>query len=572
MHRPSLLHAMGAVVALVAVLACTEDPVRSVESEALTPAAPVLASASVPPAASLSVKVTVPASMRSSPFNVDRFLTIPPNFSIAVYARISGARFMATAPNGDLLVSNPGAGSVYLVRASTTGGDPTVSTWASGLYKPHDIVFHTIDGVTWVYVAEADKIARYTYNSASATGQGRQVLITGLPSLSTPELQGGYGHELKNIALDNANKLYVSIASTCNVCLSDTQSNPVRASVYVYNADGTGGRIFARGLRNAEGLAMVPGTNVLWVVVNNRDNIAYSFQNDWDGDGTNDYKKVMQSYVDNHPPEEFTKVRDGGNYGWPFCNPNPDSPSGMNGMPFDRDVEQNADGSRLDCATADRISKGIQAHSAPLGVTFLQGTNAPAEYREGVMVPLHGSWNRSSRTGAKLIYFAWDAVSQLPDQQIDLVSGWLVSGSYWGRPVDAAVGTDGGIYISDDQSGTIYKLSYAAPPPPLAPPPPPPTNNPPVASFTWSCPGLTCTLDASSSTDDGQIVLYSWNLGRFPNPVATGRVVSATYPHEGNRSVVLTVTDNGDASNSIARTVVVGASPPPPPPLSLIHI
>ncbi|MBA3403340.1 MAG: sugar dehydrogenase, partial [Gemmatimonadaceae bacterium] len=423
-------------------IACGDDPARPVRPLAAAVPA-VRAAASVPPAASLSVKVAVPASMRTSPFNVDRFLTVPPNFSVAVYARVPGARFMATAPNGDVLVSNPGAGSVYLVRPGASGADPTVTTWASGLYKPHDIVFHALNGVTYVYIAEGDKIARYTYSSASTTGQGRQVIISGLPSASTPELQGAYGHELKNIVLDSNHKLYVSIASTCNVCLSDTQSNPVRAAIYVYDADGANGRIFARGLRNAEGLAMLPGTNTLWVVVNNRDNIAYPFQNDWDGDGSNDYGKVMQSYVDNHPPDEFTSVREGGNYGWPFCNPNPDSPSGMNNMPFDRDVEQNGDGSRLDCTTADRISKGIQAHSAPLGVTFLQGTNAPASYREGVVVPLHGSWNRASRTGAKVVYFAWDPATQLPDQQIDLVSGWLVSGSYWGRPVDAAVGPDG---------------------------------------------------------------------------------------------------------------------------------
>jgi len=89
-----------------------------------------------------------------------------------------------------------------------------------------------------------------------------------------------------------------------------------------------------------------------------------------------------------------------------------------------------------------------------------------------------------------------------------------------------------------------------------------------VANFTWSCSGLTCTLNGSSSTDDGQIVSYNWNLGKSPDPTAAGQVVSATYPHEGNRVVVLTVTDNAGNSSSVTKTIVVGgaAAPPPPPP------
>ena len=218
----------------VIAAACAEEPASvgpKVEPLIRTPQFAVVP----PPGASVTVQVSVPVSMRTSPFNVDRFLTIPPNFSISVFARRSGARFMAVAPNGDLLVSNPGAGAVYLIRPSTTGGDPTQFTWAAGLYKPHDIVFANIGGTMYVYVAEGDKIARYTYNAAVTTGQARQVIISGLPNASSPELGGSYGHELKNIALDAAGKLYVSIASTCNVCLSDTQSSPVRAAVYVYN-------------------------------------------------------------------------------------------------------------------------------------------------------------------------------------------------------------------------------------------------------------------------------------------------------------------------------------------------
>ena len=415
--------------------------------------------------ASVSVKVQVPGSMQTSPFNVERYAKVPPNFTLSVYARVSQARFMAVAPNGDLLVSQPSTGKVALVRAGTGGSDPQVSDFVTGLYRPHDIVFHKIGAITYVYIAEADKISRFVYHSGDQTASGREVIISNLPSRSTPELNGSYGHELKNIALDRNHKLYVSIASTCNVCASDTESDPVRAAIYRYNADGTGGRLFAQGLRNAEGLAFIPGTDSLWAVVNNRDNIAYPFHQDYDGDGSDDYGKVMQAYVDNHPPEEMTFVRDGGNYGWPFCNPNPDSPSGYNNMPFDRDVQTNPEGRQLNCATADRIMKGIPAHSAPLGFSFLQQTAFPSAYRNGAVVAYHGSWNRADKIGYKVAYFPWNPTTNLPGEEQELVTGFLSdNGSRWGRPVDAVVARDGSLLISDDYSGTIYQLSYVQEP------------------------------------------------------------------------------------------------------------
>lgn len=450
--RNVLRHACALPLLLLSLIACAEDQVSPSERAATAPVSETITSSL---AASVSTKIEVPASMRSAPFNVDRYLTIPPGFAIAVYARVAGARFLAVAPNGDLLVSNSGSGKIKLVHARPSG-DPLVSDFATGLSEPHDIVFHTIGGTTYLYIAESNQIDRYIYRSGDRTAQDRQIIITGLPDASTPELRGNYGHELKNIALDANNKLYVSIASTCNACEEDTQSNPVRGAIYQYDADGGNRRLFARGLRNAEGLAFLPGGNALWAVVNNRDEIAYPFH-----DGSGNYKRVIQSYVDNHPPEEFTRVRLDGNYGWPFCNPNPDTPSGYSDMPFDLDAQLNADGA-VDCAAMDRITMGIQAHSAPLGLTFLQGTNFAAAYRPGAVVTLHGSWNRSQKTGYKVVHFAWDDANQRPGAQIDLVSGWANASSNWGRPVDAVVDAQGHLLITDSQSGAVYEL-YPAP-------------------------------------------------------------------------------------------------------------
>jgi glucose/arabinose dehydrogenase len=259
---------------------------------------PTLALSQLPPGASVLTKVQVPSGMRFAPFDVDRYLKVPPNFSITVYARIGGARFMAIAPNGDLLVSQPGTGKVLLVQ-STGSGDPLMSTFVDGLRLPHDLVFHTIDGITYLYIAESHQINRFVYVPGDTTAHDRQIVVTGLPDSSTPELQGAYGHELKNIALSANHKLYVSIGSSCNACAEDVFSDPVRGAIYKYNADGTNRRLFARGLRNAEGLAFAPRTNDLWVVVNNRDNIAYPYN-----DGSGNYGQVIPSYVDGHPPRK----------------------------------------------------------------------------------------------------------------------------------------------------------------------------------------------------------------------------------------------------------------------------
>jgi glucose/arabinose dehydrogenase len=396
-----------------------------------------------------SVKLSVPDLWRGAPFDRERSLNVPKGFQISILARIPKARFMAVAPNGDVLVSQPSTGSIKLIRGSS------VSNFATGLNQPHDMVFHQLGSKMFIYVAETNRVIRYSYTSGDLSGKNLEVVIKDLPSASLPELGGRYGHALKNIAIDSKDRLFVSIGSSCNVCMGDTTANPVRGSIYVYDADGDKGRLYARGIRNAEGLDFVPGTNELWVVINNRDNAPYPYQNDFDGDGASDYGKLMQAFVDNYPVEPFTKVRDGGDYGWPFCNSN--NQAGVDNLPFDRDMDMNQDGSSRDCSKIDRVSKGIQAHSAPLGLSFLGDSSFPMPYREGAVSALHGSWNRATKTGYKVIFFPWK--DGKPGAEQDLVSGFLANGQPWGRPVDAVPDNKGGLLISDDYSGTVYRLS-----------------------------------------------------------------------------------------------------------------
>jgi glucose/arabinose dehydrogenase len=399
--------------------------------------------------------------MRGAPFDVSRTLTVPRGFQISVYARVPYARFMAITPDGNLLVSVPNDGTIMLVR-SAHNGRPLVTNFVTGLNGSQGMAFHTIGQTTYLYVGEKDQIDRYPWHRGDLTAEPGQVLIRNLPYGPTAD---GDEHPYKDLAFGPDNKLYLNISSSCNACTDDGTSRPVRGSIYQYNADGRGGRLFARGLRNAEGLAFVPGTNALWVAVNERDQIPYPFE-----DATGQYGQVVTSYVDNHPPDEFTAVRQGANYGWPYCNPNPDTRAGYIDMPFDPDYQFNQTdrysprGGVVNCSTMTRISMGIQAHSAPLGFTFVQGTNVPRRYQPGAIVALHGSWDRSSKTGYRVVYFPWlrDGGAGHPGSQENLVSGWLDSGSQqaWDRPVDAVTDPRGDVLISADQSGTIYRLTY----------------------------------------------------------------------------------------------------------------
>lgn len=408
--------------------------------------------------ASVVVPLEVRDALAEAPFNEAKDLTVPPGFGIRVWARVAGARFMALAPNGDVLVSVPGEGKIVLLR-ERADEPPQAFDYATGLRNPHDMVFHAIDGVTYLYVAESNRVTRSVYRSAETLSGERVTVVDNLPDNSSPELQGNYGHELKNIALSPDHKLYVSVASTCNACTEDTVSDPVRGAIYQHAADGTQRRLFARGLRNAEGLDFIPGTGTLWVTVNNRDNVLVPTDVDIDGDGASDIGELLPAYVDNNPPELFTSVRDGANYGWPFCNAiaNP----AMSGLALEPDYQLNRAGAALNCAVVERSAKGMRAHSAPLGFSFLQSSSVPAAYRAGAAVAQHGCWNCTSlNAGYKVTYFPFDAAGNT-GAEMDLVSGFVTDPEerdVWGRPVDVIADAKGNLLISDDFAGAIYQL------------------------------------------------------------------------------------------------------------------
>jgi glucose/arabinose dehydrogenase len=179
----------------------------------------------------------------------------------------------------------------------------------------------------------------------------------------------------------------------------------------------------------------------VWTAVNNRDNVA-------DPRPGPSYGKVTD-YVNDHPPEFLARLTAGRELGWPYCNP---EASG-----FVRDVQTNPDGSALDCAALPAVEQTLGAHSAPLGLSFVDDT-LPEPFARGALLGVHGSWNRTPPRAPEVSFFDWRNGTLGPQQT--LVGGFQSEdGTRWGRPVAAVVGPDGAVYITDDYAGAVYRLA-----------------------------------------------------------------------------------------------------------------
>ena len=344
----------------------------------------------------------------------ERALTLPPGFRIEEFASSVGpTRFMTVDPAGTLLVSIPRGGRVVaLPDRDRDGRADGVVTVADRLDLPHGLAFR--DGQ--LYVAETGRVRRFRYDPVTRRGSD--------PAVVVPNLPPGGGHWTRTLAFGPDGRLYVSVGSSCNVC---TESDPRRAAVTRYNADGSGERRFATGLRNAVGLAFDPKTGGLWATVNERD---------WLGDDL--------------PPDYLTEVKEGGFYGWPECY-------AAGGRVV---ADPGGRGSAERCRQMTLPTIEIQAHSAPLGLAFYTGEQFPPSYRGSLFVAYHGSWNRSVPTGYKVVRVPFrDGRPSGPVE--DFATGWIRGGSVLGRPVGLQAGADGALYLSTDDA--IYRISYSAP-------------------------------------------------------------------------------------------------------------
>ncbi|MGI8458226.1 MAG: PQQ-dependent sugar dehydrogenase [Propionibacteriaceae bacterium] len=445
----------GAAVVLLAAGACGARP-----------GAPIGAGGSAPSAATVggltSMTLGVDPSLADEPFDTARQVLAPTGWTVSVFARVEAARLLAWAPDGKLLVSRPKLGDVIALDPAGSDGAPTPSTLLSGLNQPHGLAFA---GPSTLYVAQSDRVDAYAYGDGVASVP--RTVVDGLPDAKSPELKGAYAHALKSVTVGPDGAVYVSVGSTGNVSVADRSADPERATIMRVPPGGGQAEVFARGVRNGTGLAVDPD-GAVWTAVNNRDQVAYPEDRDIDGDGRSDRGQVVTSYVNDHPLEPLARLTQGRDLGWPYCNPDPDLDPGAPGSalsytdrPFVRDVQTNADGSKLDCGSLPPVEQGLGAHSAPLGLSFATSPGLPQPYGPGALVGVHGSWNRHPPRAPEVSFFPWRDGTLGPQQT--LLGGFQdAAGDRWGRPVMAVQGPDDAVYVSDDLAGAIYRMAPPA--------------------------------------------------------------------------------------------------------------
>ena len=403
--------------------------------------------------------LTVPAGEGGGALSTRHMLTVPAGWTARVWARVPDARMEAWTPEGDLLVSEPDNGKIVQLRPDGAG-TATAATLLAGLTYPQGMAFARLDGNWVLYVAESDQIDRYPWRAGRISGP-RTVIAPRLPDLDP---NGDDVHRAKDVTVTADGTVYFNVGSSSNANPDDRSMSPQRAVIMAVRPDGTGLRVVERGVRNGEGLAVAPDGTV-WTAVNERDNIPYPSHRRYATE-TDAFGQVIQDYVNNHPPDEVVPVTAGRDLGWPYCDPDQDDshPAGsLADVPLVPNAVTNPGGKAVDCAALAPIEVGLPAHSAPLGMTFLEGSKIPAPWPGGAVIATHGSWDRQPPQPPAVLWLRWNAAKGTLVPAATLVGGFEnPDHTFWGRPVDAVPGPDGALYVSDDTAGAIYRLAPAA--------------------------------------------------------------------------------------------------------------
>ena len=291
-------------------------------------------------------------------------------------------------------------------------------------------------------VGESTEIVTFDYLDGVA--KNKVVIVGDLPT-------GGHG--AKGIAV-NGDTIYYSLGSSGNRVPEDRDGDPQRASVWQVSVQGQGNSIVATGVRNGMALAIAPD-RTLFTAVNQMDNQPYPYD-----DGSGNYGNAVPEYIDENPVEQVTRLTQDADLGWPFCVPDPRESPGLLRVPYVNDPELNANGDKLDCSSLPKTMLGLPAHSAPLGLSFTANTALESVIGSGALITTHGSWNRQVPRAPGVAFSPWDNARNTLGATVPLVGGFQSdAGDRWGRCVDALVGPDGSLYVTDDAAGLVYRIT-----------------------------------------------------------------------------------------------------------------
>jgi glucose/arabinose dehydrogenase len=356
--------------------------------------------------------------------------TAAAGFEVSLFAEnFDNPRQAYVLPNRDILVVEatrewPGradrpeksANRITLFRDTNGDGKPDVrEVFLSGLNMPHGMAVLE----NWFYVGNTDSVVRYPYKAGQTKIEGKGEKILDLPA---------GGHYTRNLTADPASKkIYIAVGSASNVDEeNDWEKDQRRAGILEMNPDGTGMKIFAKGLRNPVGMDWEPKTKTLWTVVNERDLLG-----------------------DDLVPDYLTSVKENAFYGWPYSY-------------FGQNEDPRKKGQRPDLvAKAVKPDYALGSHTAALGLAFYNGKAFPERYQGGAFIGMHGSWNRSKMVGYKVAFIPF--ANGKPAGPIeDIVTGFIADESKfeaYGRPVGVTVAPDGSLLVADDSGGKVWRVT-----------------------------------------------------------------------------------------------------------------
>ncbi len=346
---------------------------------------------------------SMPISELSSPVNTTGLpLNVPAGYSIEIFAKdLPGARVLAKDSFGNYWVSQPSQGTVTQLEVQNKKVIRQNALFRN-LTGPHGLAINPASG-TELFIAEEHQIRRaHLYSDA--------------PLDTVAALPGTGRHSTRTLGIGPDDRLYVSVGSTCDVCVEPDER---AAAMLSMNLDGTDERIVAKGLRNSVFFRWHPVTKELWATDMGRDQLG-----------------------DNLPPEDVNIIREGKHYGWPFCYGN-----------RIRDAMFQASKS-FDCAMTEAPVVQLPAHIAPLGLAFIAGSG---EYAGDLLVAEHGSWNSSVKVGYKVVRVPLSSSGTVEGPPEDFLTGFLQT-TVIGRPVDVFTEEDGDIFITDDKAGVVYRM------------------------------------------------------------------------------------------------------------------